>query len=61
MAAIAATVGGKGLGILLTLGKLVLTMYLGLAMFVLLVVGGAALVVLVCRSSRSSGRSASRF
>jgi proton glutamate symport protein len=44
MAAIAATVGGKGLGILLTLGKLVLTMYLGLVVFVIIVIGGAALV-----------------
>src|SRR4029453_6429497 len=44
LAAIAATVGGKGLGILLTLGKLVLTMYLGLAIFVVRVIGGAALV-----------------
>jgi proton glutamate symport protein len=44
LAAIAATVGGKGLGILLTLGKLVLTMYLGLAIFVVIVIGGAALV-----------------
>jgi proton glutamate symport protein len=44
MAAIAATVGGKGVGILVTLGKLVLTMYLGLAIFVILVIGGAALV-----------------
>ncbi len=44
MAAIAATVGGKGLGILWTLGKLVLTMYLGLAVFIVLVIGGAALV-----------------
>ena len=44
MAAIASTVGGKGLGILVTLGKLVLTMYVGLAIFVLLVVVGAAVV-----------------
>jgi proton glutamate symport protein len=44
MAAIAATVGDKGLGILFTLGKLVFTMYLGLAIFVVLVVGGAAVV-----------------
>jgi proton glutamate symport protein len=44
LAAIAATVGGKGLGILLTLGKLVLTMYLGLAIFIVIVIGGAALV-----------------
>src|SRR5262249_48540942 len=39
-AAIAATVGGKGLGILFTLGKLVALMYLGLFLFVLIVVGG---------------------
>ena len=38
-AAIAATVGGKGLGILLTLGKLVALMYLGLALFALIVLG----------------------
>jgi proton glutamate symport protein len=44
MAAIAATVGGRGLGILVTLGKLVLTMYLGLVVFVIVVIGGAALV-----------------
>jgi proton glutamate symport protein len=44
MAAMAATVGGKGLGILLTLGKLVLTMYAALILFVLLVVVGAAIV-----------------
>jgi len=47
MAALAATVGGKGLGILWTLGKLVLTMYLGLIVFVILVIGGAALVARV--------------
>ena len=35
MAAMAATVGGKGLAILFTLGKLVLTMYAGLILFVL--------------------------
>src|SRR5262249_17609910 len=39
-AAIAATVGGKGLGILFTLGKLIALMYVGLAIFVLIVVGG---------------------
>jgi proton glutamate symport protein len=44
MAAIAATVGGKGLGILVTLGKLVVTMYLGLVIFVILVIVGAAVV-----------------
>jgi proton glutamate symport protein len=47
MAAIAATVGGKGIGILVTLGKLVLTMYLGLVIFVILVIGGAAFVARV--------------
>ena len=47
MAAMAATVGGKGLGILVTLGKLVLTMYAGLVIFVVLVIGGAALVTRV--------------
>lgn len=44
MAAIAATVGGKGLAILITLGKLVLTMYAGLLLFVCLVIVGAAIV-----------------
>ena len=38
-AAIAATVGSKGLGILLTLGKLVGLMYLGLVLFALIVLG----------------------
>jgi proton glutamate symport protein len=47
LAAIAATVGGKGLGILVTLGALVLTMYAGLIIFVALVIGGAALVTRV--------------
>jgi proton glutamate symport protein len=47
MAAIAATVGGKGIGILVTLGKLVLTMYLGLVIFVIVVIGGAAFVARV--------------
>lgn len=47
MAAIAATVGSKGLIILVTLGKLVLTMYLGLLLFVLLVIVGAALIIRV--------------
>ena len=44
MAAMAATVGGKGLAILFTLGKLVLTMYAGLILFVLVVVVSAAIV-----------------
>ena len=47
LAAMAATVGGKGLGILITLGALVLTMYAGLILFVALVIGGAALVTRV--------------
>jgi proton glutamate symport protein len=47
LAAMAATVGGKGLGILVTLGALVLTMYAGLVIFVALVIGGAALVTRV--------------
>lgn len=46
-AAIGATVGGKGIGVLLTLGKLVLVMYLALALFVVLVVVGASLLVRV--------------
>ena len=47
MAAIAATVGGRGPVILVTLGKLVLVMYASLAIFVLVVVGGAALLIRV--------------
>ncbi len=47
MAAIAATVGGKGLGILYTLGKLVLLMYGGLFVFVLVVIGGVAWLIRV--------------
>ena len=46
-AAIAATVGGKGLAILFTLGKLVALMYFGLALFVLIVVGGVAYLIRV--------------
>jgi proton glutamate symport protein len=46
-AAIAATVGGRGLAILVTLGKLVGIMYLGLAIFVLLVIGGVSVLVRV--------------
>ena len=46
-AAIAATVGGKGLAILFTLGKLVALMYVGLALFVLIVVGGVSLLIRV--------------
>src|SRR4029079_4989521 len=47
LAAMAATVGGKGLGILVTLGTLVLTMYAGLVIFVALVIGGAPMVTRV--------------
>ena len=46
-AAIAATVGGKGLGILVTLGKLVAIMYGGLAVFIFIVLGGVSLIVRV--------------
>lgn len=44
-AAIALTVAGQGTGVLLTLGKLVLTVYIGLAAFVLLVFGGIILAL----------------
>jgi proton glutamate symport protein len=47
MAAMAATVGGKGLAILITLGKLVFAMYLGLAIFVVIMVVGVALIIRV--------------
>jgi len=46
-AAIAATVGGKGLAILFTLGKLIALMYLGLALFVLVVIGGVSFLIRV--------------
>jgi proton glutamate symport protein len=46
-AAIAATVGGKGIAILFTLGKLIALMYLGLAIFVLIVVGGVSYLIRV--------------
>lgn len=44
-AAIAVTVGSKGLGVLFGLGKLILTMYLALALFVVLVLGAVILLV----------------
>jgi proton glutamate symport protein len=47
MAAIAATVGKMGIGILLTLGKLVLLMYGGLIVFALIVVGGVSYLIRV--------------
>jgi proton glutamate symport protein len=46
-AAIGATVGGKGVAVLLTLGKLVVLMYAGLVIFVLLVVVGVSLLIRV--------------
>jgi proton glutamate symport protein len=46
-AAIAATVGAKGLAILFTLGKLVALMYLGLTIFALIVVGGVSYLIRV--------------
>src|SRR5213083_2007097 len=46
-AAIASTVGGKGLAILFTLGKLIALMYLGLAIFVLIVLGGVSYLIRV--------------
>ncbi len=46
-AAIAATVGAKGLTILFTLGKLVALMYLGLAIFGLIVLGGVSYLIRV--------------
>lgn len=45
MAAIAATVGKLGLGILITLGKLVVLMYAGLLLFGLVVLGSVALLI----------------
>jgi len=47
MAAIAATVGGKGLAILYTLGKLVVLMYGGLLVFAIVVIGGVAWLIRV--------------
>jgi len=47
MAAIAATVGKMGLGILLTLGKLVLLMYGGLVLFAIIVIGGVSYIIRV--------------
>jgi proton glutamate symport protein len=44
-AAIAATVGSRGLAILFTLGKLVALMYLGLALFVLVVIVGVSFLI----------------
>jgi len=46
-AAIASTVGGKGLAILFTLGKLVALLYVGLILFVVIVVGSVSLLIRV--------------
>ena len=46
-AAIAATVGAKGIGILFTLGKLIALMYIGLAIFVVVVIGGVSYLIRV--------------
>ena len=46
-AAIAATVGGRGLGILFTLGKLIVLMYAGLILFVLIVIVGVSYLIRV--------------
>src|SRR4029079_5165755 len=46
-AAIASTVGGKGLGVLLTLAKVIVLMYVGLILFVVIVVAGAAYLIRV--------------
>jgi proton glutamate symport protein len=45
-AAIAVTVGSKGLGVLVNLGKLVATMYVSLIIFVIVVLGG---IMVLCK------------
>jgi proton glutamate symport protein len=47
MAAIGATVGGRGIAILFTLGKLVAVMYAGLLIFLFVVIGGVAVLIRV--------------
>ncbi len=47
MAAMAATVGGKGLAILVTLGKLVLVMYGALVLYVVVVIVGVSAIIRV--------------
>jgi proton glutamate symport protein len=44
-AAIAVTVGSRGFGVLFSLGKLILTMYAALVLFVVLVLGAVVLLV----------------
>jgi proton glutamate symport protein len=46
-AAIAATVGSRGLAVLYTLGKLVALMYVGLGLFIVLVIGGVSMLIRV--------------
>jgi proton glutamate symport protein len=46
-AAIASTVGGSGLGILFTLGKVVALMYVGLIIFAVIVIGGVSTIIRV--------------
>ncbi|HEX7140321.1 MAG TPA: cation:dicarboxylase symporter family transporter, partial [Vicinamibacterales bacterium] len=46
-AAMASTVGSKGLGVLFTLGKLVGLMYVGLAIFALIVLGAVSVIIRV--------------
>ncbi len=46
-AAIAATVGGRGLAVLFTLGKLIALMYLGLAIFAIIVLGAVSYLIRV--------------
>ncbi|MEQ1869825.1 MAG: cation:dicarboxylase symporter family transporter [Vicinamibacterales bacterium] len=46
-AAVAATVGGSGLAVLLTLGQLILLMYVGLIIFAVVVIGGMSLIIRV--------------
>ncbi len=43
--AMASTVGSRGLGVLLTLGKLVVLMYAGMTLFVVIIVVGVSLVI----------------
>ena len=46
-AAMASTVGSRGLGVLFTLGKLVGLMYVGLAIFAIVVIGGVSVIIRV--------------
>jgi proton glutamate symport protein len=46
-AAIASTIGGNGVAVLFSLGKLIAVMYFGLALFVVIVVGGVSYLIRV--------------